>query len=787
MNERLVKIAHLSDLHCDSGERWKESFSKLKRALVKLAPDIIVITGDCVESPSKVNFSTLLSELTSLHIEINSSITAKSQNCVESKLKKPFIVPVAGNHDRYWKGFSEIKLFKHLAKDWLSTQIIEILYSYAISRFRANLFQNFQLGLNKALYEVNIDDLLKEIFLSDHVAIFPLDSNGNSKAILAAQGYVDKPQKIISDQIDKYKGHSNEIYDKAMKIILMHHHPLPISASKKDEIFEEFLVLKNSYEVLNAAILFNIDLVFHGHKHAIGASEFKNISKGRHSLIVSSCGKSCSRDEDAVSFKVAEVYWTGACSATTYKSFNEEVDFAKDENNSMELVGYNNIRRKQHSNRNLYDYTTPIKFVKCKTKAVRIRSDGAGLVRITYDKIECEDSREKLFIKETIRGANGRVPLIWNRLSNVVLHYDDDRLNPKSARKAAKSRGSLADEELYEWRVESHPAIDIAKDSFCTIGYIIHNGYAMNDRHHFEMYDIPDGNVQEEISIIHVDYPTRYAELSVEFQDKDYYPDPESVHVQAIPSTNGKFPTTTQIIMNEGYDPSNAETEYLKRQNAIRFRSNWNQIILAIKYPQPDFLYVLKWSVPQKKSRANYNNSNSLYKRIVNNDEAVKVILEKIVLNVKTLFKDVNLEHIIWVFDVERKLLASSLRSPRFANAKSIRVGRSPDGKAFKMRRVEYYNPNIPNYVDDVIPPEQIIENYNPQAIMSIPLFYKNDPLSCLGVISLILPSDEKSTVINKHGFCSLSEFDNLSDDDRHQVITKCYGLINDELVAFSA
>ena len=61
-----VKLAHISDLHCDSSSGWTTNFQRVCDCLMEELPNIIVITGDCVDHPRDEYFKTLAAALKGL-------------------------------------------------------------------------------------------------------------------------------------------------------------------------------------------------------------------------------------------------------------------------------------------------------------------------------------------------------------------------------------------------------------------------------------------------------------------------------------------------------------------------------------------------------------------------------------------------------------------------------------------------------------------------------------------------------------------------------------------------
>lgn len=84
-----VKLAHISNLHCNSSSSWATNFGRVRDCLLKELPNIIVITGDCVNHPRDRHFQTLSNALQRLCQDVK-------QKDANHKL---FVVSIPGNHD----------------------------------------------------------------------------------------------------------------------------------------------------------------------------------------------------------------------------------------------------------------------------------------------------------------------------------------------------------------------------------------------------------------------------------------------------------------------------------------------------------------------------------------------------------------------------------------------------------------------------------------------------------------------------------------------------------------
>jgi 3',5'-cyclic AMP phosphodiesterase CpdA len=86
-----VRLAHLTDLHCDGSDAWKTQFAYVQSCLSDLKPDIVVITGDCVDHPKTSLFNTLAESLRNL-----------CKTLASGRSEAFYLITVPGNHDRFF-------------------------------------------------------------------------------------------------------------------------------------------------------------------------------------------------------------------------------------------------------------------------------------------------------------------------------------------------------------------------------------------------------------------------------------------------------------------------------------------------------------------------------------------------------------------------------------------------------------------------------------------------------------------------------------------------------------
>lgn len=176
--DRAVRIAHISDLHCDSSKAWKNNYDALNKALLEAHPDIVIATGDMVETPSEEHYQSLTSA-------IGETMAALADSA------SPFYwITVPGNHDLYKKG-NRILNVPGLAWQsfvgWLSGQD---------NAGRSTLFQR---NAGKLVYprDEPILHVCELIYSAYNIALYPFDSNGKSIDIAFAEGKVNNIKQDV--------------------------------------------------------------------------------------------------------------------------------------------------------------------------------------------------------------------------------------------------------------------------------------------------------------------------------------------------------------------------------------------------------------------------------------------------------------------------------------------------------------------------------------------------------------------------------------------------------------
>lgn len=298
-----MKIAHISDLHCDATPRSKNFIHKLLTSIKKVQPDHLVITGDLTHSGHAAEFGTLVDLL-------------EEFGWIDSN----YVTIIPGNHDLFpglfgeqnWEEFIENvdittcfqrlpSIFKVLKK-YKSYSRKDYLYdtNLFIGNFREAHDDTIVLGSNQYPYP-----FIK--LLDPDIALIGFDSNDvyptlkNSFSTILGKGL----RRMISgdkDWIDElYKHSENPIccngwidknrVERALnhpslkgkkKIVLLHHYLYSLETVLEYQ-YEPFAYFMRIFEqnlsyLLSQLKKKNVDLVLHGHWHVTEKYNIDNLT-----------------------------------------------------------------------------------------------------------------------------------------------------------------------------------------------------------------------------------------------------------------------------------------------------------------------------------------------------------------------------------------------------------------------------------------------------------------------------------------------------------------------------
>ncbi len=224
--EKAVRIAHLSDLHFGGSKVNRDAWTEVAEHLkYQVAPDLLLITGDIVDTPSKRNFATAI----------------KALNAVEI----PYYV-CPGNHDIHWRG-NKIPLKSH------------------DTRFYKEFAACFPMvpGVVDKWYGKELNRWKLRLVACDSSA----EARWSAKAFLS---------KRVRDQIENIRNivevrEAPEPPD--LVIMLMHHHLLPVrhleSEHQSVRHLFDLTASTNPGRILETLATAHIDVVLHGHPRSM--------------------------------------------------------------------------------------------------------------------------------------------------------------------------------------------------------------------------------------------------------------------------------------------------------------------------------------------------------------------------------------------------------------------------------------------------------------------------------------------------------------------------------------
>lgn len=274
----VYRIAHLSDLHFgstfDSG-LW----DYVRGVLAEHKPDLVVVTGDLVDTPSLFRMGLVLQELRRVETETNCNLLLVPGNHDVAILGNVKVWPWSGKyrivfskvHDRHFKAlcsFSEFQAFSRFRK-----------IAYRCGWWARLTF----LRLTFQLKDPGEDPTsVLNGTIADGRAIFAC-FNSNAQLWLAT-GRVDHKAIQSLDRGIELLSRQGNVGWLAPRVALVHHHALAIPYSTTTESptsFEPFLTMRNAGTLLRELGKLDFDVLLHGHKHALNFARLSFDYSGR--------------------------------------------------------------------------------------------------------------------------------------------------------------------------------------------------------------------------------------------------------------------------------------------------------------------------------------------------------------------------------------------------------------------------------------------------------------------------------------------------------------------------
>ncbi len=225
-----MRILQISDLHF--GKHNPALRTDLELRVGDLKPNVIVATGDLVNTPDDSLFQEAYQFLTNL---------GQSCNTIDGS---PAIIAIPGNHDLWDEGLFALPFRPK--------------YSDTFCKIPTHHY-----------------------FKSEKVWIWGFDSASERKF---ATGKVRNDELIRFNQEYARLNADPTFATEVFKIALIHHHPLPVNWDSDWQ--QQLLMMMNAGTFLSAMLSHNMNLVLHGHEHLQGRSRLASALGGNNAEVV---------------------------------------------------------------------------------------------------------------------------------------------------------------------------------------------------------------------------------------------------------------------------------------------------------------------------------------------------------------------------------------------------------------------------------------------------------------------------------------------------------------------
>lgn len=685
--ENVIKIVQISDLHCDGSPAWVDTFDRLIAAISQINPNLIVVTGDLVDSPFPSDFN----------------VVKKSIEQLYRKMPNAHIITVPGNHDYNFKGLNFLRV------------------SFIFDWFYANKLcfgPPDQKGKSA-------DDAAYSFFNRHNVAVFPLNSNGQFSNNFA-EGKVDNLAARFTDMSTTFRktGETKGIdFDKSHKIVILHHHPLPVPNKDSAIDSEQFLFLANAYDLLANVWKIGAHLILHGHKHVSSQCSYKPYPNEKQTIYVSSCGSSA-KVGLLNEFKFIALSEGGTCCVSTYTNKKEPTS-PFEQAYIYDLIPYGEARKSRYL-KIIKDplVECPVDYILEKKKIVRIREDGLAPIEISFSGIKWSAAAkiDKKNISERFRAEVGR---IYGGLFEFTAGAKSE--SPERWYRPSNPAADVPDTFEYDFKLPE--ALNFTAPINLHIGYTLLNGYALTKNEHEEAFTTGKGKQQEETSSISCDYPTEFLNLIVQFPSKAFFPKAvyvQSSHIHTLSDEIDKG----LLCLDRKYNIDMEETRFLHDKYAVKVHPGLNQIELIVKYPQPQHLYTLRWLIPEDTRTAEITDKElstaiRLEKEFLKpNSNYVNAFYKELVKSLQSeqwYNKDIKL--FLFGYERDKKVLKVVRHPKEHPPQKDLFVGRGAAGKAFKTRISQCWKKSEGDEHGGYRT-EEVVKDLNPNSVVALPLAY---------------------------------------------------------------
>lgn len=692
-------IAHISDLHFTaqtntSMNEWKALKNDFHSQRKKI--DFVAVTGDLIDRSVwdtltlggvRAAFDKVLRFLISLCEEID----------VDPSLA---LVVVPGNHDCRIKG--------------------------VISR-RA-YFDDF--------YERFSQYYQPRVLPSLGCCIFTFDSNTIDPGINLASG------RIVNDDIVEFSNSLSLMQENYSdfasycKVVLVHHHPMPIAATELVPKFlesEQYHLLKNAGLFMTEMVKHKVDLILHGHKHyaALSKATFPVFGEEDHTISIIAAGSVSELGEPCSSYNLITIEDTG------------EIQL---ERKTRELATYG--QPTWSTTLHSCDSTRQTRFLKLALK-LQVQLNVEKYTRL----VTIEDGSGDVLNTECFENVcslgDEEVPFMQQRYSSASGWCSDPQL------KSDHLQGT------WEWEDDGSEGLGrmvfdppIGNNSRVSFSIETETQNAFHFSKQYRLFISGDDSNESVKTRVRQSYNLFVVKISF---PKSFFP------LRIWPE-----------VLNEAKQHDRAEERYVNTRMSIFFDDN--TVLLTIEKPLPGYLYAIVWELPGTESeqlhlrKSDRNFAEAIAGRLLtlHSDTSRFNRVERELNSLRSIIDSGIAEIVIGADDMElcvhclnkagRLIPAVSVGAP--PPRVPIRIGDTVIGQAFKRRESLV----LLRTVDEQDPWDY---DDGHTGVLSIPLLYPRYDGLRVGVITLATRSnvapflrllDAESSVEDEAAFCALVE-----------------------------
>jgi hypothetical protein len=274
-------ILHLSDLHFGM-QFVKDKWDEVLHIAKSVRPDLVVVTGDLVESPWRWRLKTAKNRVAALRDALRTStgkadlqlvcVPGNHDTRIQGVFPVPWLLPlcalcllaaalvashIAAVRLQWPLTQSAISLPRGLAS-WIGDALLLLLVTIAIAAMvvRACVTTRLSAAVGDDVM-ISSPKVMRDI----GIGVVPFDSA--SRGLSWARGRVFRKDMVACKTAMETAAQEDRGRD-PFWIALVHHHPLPLPY---DDQFEQMMVMDNAGAFLSELSARRIRLVLHGHKH----------------------------------------------------------------------------------------------------------------------------------------------------------------------------------------------------------------------------------------------------------------------------------------------------------------------------------------------------------------------------------------------------------------------------------------------------------------------------------------------------------------------------------------